>query len=77
MREFKGIGKTNLIIGEPSIVTVEDGTDIEYSNPVEAKERYYNEQIRMMDRAINRAIVEAGFNHYTGEHIAVDCNSGA
>lgn len=69
MRKFKGVAGTEITIGKVSSVTLADGTVREYTNPVEARERFINEDARVKEKAINVAIAEEGFNIYTGERV--------
>lgn len=69
MRKFKDIAGIEITIGEVSSVTLADGTTKEYTNPVEARERFINEGARVREKAINAAIAEEGFNIYTGERV--------
>lgn len=69
MRKFKDIAGIEITIDEISSVTLEDGTIKEYTNPVEARERFNNEGTRARSKSINAAIAEAGFNIYTGERV--------
>lgn len=69
MRKFKGVAGTEITIGDVSSVTLADGTVREYTNPVEARERFINEDARVKEKAINVAIAEEGFNIYTGERV--------
>lgn len=69
MRKFKGVAGTEITIGKVSSVTLADGTVREYTNPVEARERFINEDARVKEKAINVAIAKEGFNIYTGERV--------
>lgn len=72
MRKFKGTAGTEITIGVVSSVTLADGTIKEYTNPVEAKERFINEDARIKDKAITAAIAEEGYNVWTGERVSYE-----
>lgn len=58
-------------------VTTEKGETFEYKNAAEARERFLGEVDRAYRKAVNEKLIAEGYNVYTGERIAVDCNSGA
>lgn len=64
----RGLSDSYIKIGNPSSVKIGDRVTV-YLNPVEAMNRFINEQDRIMEKQIRQDIAEAGYNVWTGERV--------
>lgn len=64
----RGLSDSYIKIGNPSSVKIGDRVTV-YLNPVEAMNRFINEQNRIMEKQIRQDIAEAGYNVWTGERV--------
>lgn len=64
----RGLSDSYIKIGNPSSVKIGDKVTV-YLNPVEAMNRFINEQNRIMEKQIRQDIAEAGYNVWTGERV--------
>lgn len=64
----RGLSDSYIKIGNPSSVKIGDRVTV-YLNPVEALNRFINEQDRIMEKQIRQDIAEAGYNVWTGERV--------